>query len=160
MRAATLGLWVMLLAGLGTTTRLAVTPLAEVTLPEAAPAPARGAAGSAGPVVVESLAAHVVERDAFRVARRPAAVAYDPQAGSQPEQPALPRPTLSLLGIVWDGGRDPTALVEGLPGIEGSRVVRRGEHLGDLRIRTIAPNHVIVLGPDTTWILTVREPWR
>ena len=66
---------------------------------------------------------------------------------------------LSLLGIVWDGGRDPTALLEGLPGVEGPRVVRRGEHVGDLRVRTIARDHVMVLGPDTTWILTVREPW-
>lgn len=160
MRAATLGLWVMLLAGLGTTARLAFRPLAEVTVPEAAPAPARGAARSAAPVVVESLVAHVVERDAFRVARRPAIVAYDPQAAAQPELPPPPRPALSLLGIVWDGGHDPTALVEGLPGVEGARALRRGEHVGDLRVRTIARDHVIVLGSDTTWILTVREPWR
>ena len=159
MRAATLGLWVMLLAGLGTTARLAVRPLAEVTVPEAAPVPARAAVGSPASVVEESLEAHVVERDAFRVARRPATVAYDPQAVAQPEQAPPPRPVLSLLGIVWDGGRDPTALLEGLPGVEGPRVVRRGEHVGDLRVRTIARDHVIVLGPDTTWILTVREPW-
>jgi hypothetical protein len=93
------------------------------------------------------------------MARRPAPIAYEPQAAAQPEQPAPPRPALSLLGIVWDGGRDPTALLEGLPGVEGARAVRRGEHIGDLRVRTIARDHVIVLGPDTTWILTVRKPW-
>lgn len=160
MRGATLGLGVLLVAGLGTTARLAVSPLAEVTLPEAAPAPAPTIAARPVPGVVESLGAHAVARDAFRVARRPAEVAYDPQTVAQPEQPAPPRPAPSLLGIVWDGGRDPTALLEGLPGVEGARAVRRGEHVGDLRVRTIARDHVIVLAPDTTWILTVREPWR
>ena len=160
MRAATLGLIVLLLAGVGASARLALRPLAEVTLPEAAPSPALAVDRSGAPVVAESLAAHVVERDAFRVARRPARVAYDPQTVAEPEQPPPPRPTLSLLGIVWDGGGDPTALLEGLPGVEGPRAVRRDEHIGDLRIRTIAPDHVIVLGLDTTWILTVKEPWR
>lgn len=160
MRGATVGLWVMLLTGLGTTARLAIRPLAHAILPEATPSPARAAAGSVAPVIVESLAAHVVERDAFRVARRAASVAYDPKTVAQPQQPPPPRLALSLLGIVWDGGRDPTALLEGLPGVEGPRAVRRGEHVGDLRVRTIARDHVIVLGPDTTWILTVREPWR
>jgi hypothetical protein len=159
MRATTLGLCLVLLAGLGVTARLALRPLAEVTLPEAAPAMPRAMAERAVPVVVESLATQVVARDAFRVARRPAAVAYDPQAAAQPEQPPPPRPALSLLGIVWDGGRDPTALLEGFPGVEGPRAVRRGEHIGDLRVRTVARDHVIVLGPDTTWVLTVREPW-
>ncbi len=160
MRAATLGLWVMLLAGLGTTTRLVTRPLAEVTLPEPLTATARASGANPVRAPVESLATHLVTRDAFRVARQPAAVPYDPHAATLSEQPAPPRPALSLLGIVWDGGEDPTALVEGLPGIEGARAVRRGDNVGDLRIRTIARDHVIVLGPDTTWILTVREPWR
>lgn len=160
MRVATLGLWVMLLAGLGATARLGVRPLAEVTPPGAAPLPSGAVARNRVPVAVESLAAHVVGRDAFRLTRRPAAVAYDPQTAAQPEQPPPPRPALSLLGIVWDGGRDPTALLEGLPGLEGPRAVRRGEYVGELRVRTIARDHVIVLGLDTTWILTVREPWR
>ncbi len=160
MRTATVGLWVMLLAGLGTTARLVSWPLAEVTLPNTALPASQAAEESPARGAVESLAAHAIARDAFRVARRPATVAYDPLMVAQPEQPPPPRPALSLLGVVWDGGGDPTALLEGLPGIDGSRAVRRGEHIGDLRIRTIAPDHVIVLGPDTTWILTVREPWR
>jgi len=159
MRTATVGLWVMLFAGLVATARLAIRPLAEVTLPAAVPAaPNSGQSSASAPA--ESLAAHAIARDAFRVARRPATVAYDPQVLAQPEQPPPPRPALSLLGIVWDGGSDPTALLEGLPGVEGPRAVRLGEHVGDLRIRTIARDHVIVLGPDTTWILSVREPWR
>jgi hypothetical protein len=160
MRAATVGLWAMLLAGLGTTARLATRPLAEVTLPEPVRAATRASRANPQRAPVESLTAHLVTRDAFRVVRRPAAVAYDPQAVTQPEQPPPPRPALSLLGIVWDGGTDPTALLDGLPGVEGPRAVRRDEHVGDLRIRTIARDHVIVLGPDTTWILTVRELWR
>lgn len=160
MRAATVGLWGLLLAGLGMTARLATRPLAEVTLPAPVPAAALASGTTQAGVPVESLATHLVARDAFRVARRPATVRYDPQAVALPEPPPPPRPALSLLGIVWDGGNDPTALLEGLPGVEGPRAVRRGERLGDLRIRTITPDHVIVLGPDTTWILTVRTPWQ
>jgi hypothetical protein len=131
-----------------------------VTLPAVAPALVRPAGAIPSSASAESSVTHAIERDAFRVARRPASVAYDPETVAQPEQPPPPRPVLNVLGIVWDGGGDPTALLDGLPGIEGPRVVRRGEHIGDLRIRTIAPDHVIVLGLDTTWILTVREPWR
>jgi hypothetical protein len=160
MRVATVGLCLMLLAGLGTAARLATRPLAEVTLPSSVPATAHSPGTTLARAPTESLVAHAVGRDAFRVARRPAAVTYDPQAATQPEQPLPPRPALSLLGIVWDGGGDPTALLEGLPGIEGPRAVRRGERWGDLRIRTVARDHVIVLAPDTMWILTVREPWR
>lgn len=160
MRAATIGLWLVLLTGLVVTTRLAVRPLAQVTLPEPTVAPARSAEARPTRVPSESLVTQVVARNAFRVTRRPAAVAYDPQALAPPDESTAPRPALSVVGIVWDGGRDPTALLEGLPGVDGPRAVRRGEHVGDLRIRTIARDHVIVLGSDTTWILTVREPWR
>ena len=159
MRGLTIGLSLALLAGLGATARLAWRPLADLTLPQPAPTTARAPVMPAQ-ASADSMAPQVIARNAFRFTRRPTAVAYDPQAATQPEPPPPPRPALSLLGIVWDGGPDPTALIEGFPGIEGPRAVRRGEQVGDLRIRTIARDHVIVLGPDTTWILTVRVPWR
>src|SRR2546422_2952256 len=45
----------------------------------------------------------------------------------QPLPPPVPRPTLALDGIVWDGGVSPTALVEGFSGIERSEERRVGK---------------------------------
>ena len=65
-----------------------------------------------------------------------------------------------LVGIVWDGGADPAAVIEGLPGIEGSRVVRVGEEYGGVRVRRVERALVVLAGLDTVWTLTVREPWQ
>lgn len=67
---------------------------------------------------------------------------------------------LGLVGVVWDGGRDPTALIEGFPGVEGPRSVRPGDTLAELRVTRITANREKVVGLDTTWTSTVREPWR
>jgi hypothetical protein len=65
-----------------------------------------------------------------------------------------------LAGIVWDGGKDPAALIEGFPGITGARSVHRDEVIAGLRVKRIAAGAVVIVGLDTTWTLTVREPWR
>jgi hypothetical protein len=102
----------------------------------------------------------LVARDPFRVTRRPSNIVYDPVSPAQPATPPPPKPVLALVGIVWDSGRDPTALIEGLPGVEGPRPVRHGETIAGLRVRAIKPDRVLITGLDTTWTLTVREPWR
>jgi hypothetical protein len=51
------------------------------------------------------------------------------------------------------------AVVEGIPGREGGVVVREGEVLGELRVRSIKRDTVVVVGFDTTWALAVRRPW-
>ena len=99
-------------------------------------------------------------RDPFRLARRPSPLAYDPLRLLQPPAPPSPKPALVLVGVVWDGGRDPTALIEGFPGVEGPRSLRTGERTAGLRVTRITATRVIVMGLDTTWTLTVREPWR
>jgi len=139
--------------------RLVASPLVRVSVPppgEAA-APSTTFHPRAQP---ESLVAAFVGRDPFRVTRRPAAVLYDPVRLVQPALPTTPKPALVLVGIVWDNGRDPTALVEGLPRADGPRPVRNGETIGGLRVKTIKPDRVVITGLDTTWTLTVREPWR
>lgn len=106
----------------------------------------------------ESLGHLVTARDLFRTARRPALTTYDPVRATQPVVEAPPKPTLVLVGIV--AGLDPTAVIEGFPGIEGSRVVRVGDVVAALRVRSIGPIGVRITGMDTVWTLTVREPWR
>lgn len=106
----------------------------------------------------ESLRHVVTARDLFRAGRRPALTLYDPVRAAQPAVEAPPKPTLVLVGIV--AGPEPTAVIDGFPGIDGSRVVRIGDVVATLRIRSIGLTGVRITGMDTVWTLTVREPWR
>ncbi len=108
----------------------------------------------------DSFPTAIVARDVFRLMRRPSDVAYDPLRLAEQMAPPAPKPVLRLAGIVWEGGRDPTALVEGLPSIEGVRVVRVGDVVAGLRVRSIAIDQIRIVGMDTAWVLKVREPWR
>jgi len=72
--------------------------------------------------------------------------------------PPPPKPTLILDGVV--NGVDPSAVIEGLPGVEGSRVVRVGDVVAGLQVKRITDSRVVIAGMDTTWVLEVREPWK
>jgi len=100
----------------------------------------------------------IVSRDPFRLGRRPAVIAYDPVRLAEQLAPATPKPVLLLVGVL--SGADPSAVVEGFPGVEGSRVVRVGDIIAGLRIKQIANNRVVIAGMDTTWVLQVKEPWK
>jgi len=145
-------------AGLAVGVRLAAKPLVRIV------APPRVEAAAALPLPAleahpDSLAALLVARDPFRVTRHAATTAYDPLGRSQPAGAPTPKPALALAGIVWDGGREPTALVEGFPGVDAARAVHRGEMVAGLRVKAIMADRVIIAGFDTTWTLTVRE-WK
>ena len=145
--------------GLALGVRLVAAPLVQVTVPPRVDTRPTTAPASP-PGHPDSLVTALVARDPFRVTRRPSDVVYDPVRLAQPVTPPPPKPTLALVGIVWDNGRDPTALVEGMPGVDGPRPVRQGETVAGLRVKTIKSDRVVITGLDTTWTLTVREPWR
>jgi len=113
---------------------------------------------SVPPYPADSLADVIVARDLFRAGRRPAGVAYSPSVAATPPAFVLPKPVLLLVGVVH--GADPTAVIEGFPGVEGGRVVRVGDRVGDLRVVGIAADRVRIVGMDTVWVLKVREPWK
>jgi hypothetical protein len=115
-------------------------------------------ARTARPYPADSLARAVVAGDLFRSDRRPGAVPYDPTRGAAPLLDGPAKPTLTLTGVVW--GDEPQAVVEGLPTSDGPRVVRAGDVIGGFTIQRIDPTRVVVTGMDTTWALTVREPWK
>lgn len=145
--------------GLALGVRLVAAPLVQVTVPSRVGTPlTTAAAAPAGHP--DSLVTALVARDPFRVTRGPSDVVYDPVRLAQPLTPPPAKPALALVGIVWDNARDPTALVEGLPGMDGPRPVRQGESIAGLRVKTIKRDRVVITGLDTTWTLTVREPWR
>ncbi len=147
------------LSGIGLGLRVALAPMPAVALPERTME--QRADTSARPVgPADSLTRLIVERDLFRVARRPAGVTYDLVRAAQPPTPVPPKPALMLTGIVWDRGGNPSAVLDGVPGAGGPRVVRSGERIGALLVRRIERDRVVVVGLDTTWTLTVREPWR
>jgi hypothetical protein len=110
---------------------------------------------------VDSLLASTAGRAPFRSTRRPAARAYDPEsvaglaeAATNPE----PKPPLVLTGIIL--GPEAAAILEGVPGHEGSTVIRQGATEAGIQVRRIGPHAVVLVGLDTTWTLTVRNPWQ
>lgn len=138
--------------------RVTAWPLARVNVPAAAEPTTAAETRDVGQRAGAEAVAAIVSRDPFRFGRRPAVTAYDPVRLAQPVAPPPPRPQLILLGIV--NGADPSAVLEGLPGVEGSRVVRVGDSVAGLQIKQIGTTRVVIVGMDTTWVLEVREPWK
>jgi hypothetical protein len=75
---------------------------------------------------------------------------------SMPPAPTSYRPPLAIGGIVgppWE------ALLEGVPGEERGVVVRTGSTLGELKVRSVSRDLVVIQGQDTTWRLSVKKAW-
>jgi hypothetical protein len=110
------------------------------------------------PAIKDSVMQLVVGHNPFRAGRGPAAQAFllVPPEPAYVEPPP-PKPQLVLTGIVH--GAEPGAIVEGLPGVEGARLLRMNESAGAIRVVSIAAGRVTLRGMDTTWVLQVRRPW-
>lgn len=150
--------WSLTVSGLGAVCCAAFAPIVAEPHPGA---PRLSTPAHAVPRVypADSLARLAVSRDVFRSARRAASIAYDPQRAAMPVQSNLPpKPALALVGLVV--GAEPTAVIEGIPGVEGSRVVRVGDVVSGLRVKRVEGDRVVIVGMDTTWVLKVREPWK
>jgi len=155
--AARMALWPLALAGAVALGRAALAPVAALREGGSARG-GRGSAAEPRPYAAESLAARVDEGDVFRLGHSPAAVRYDPAAGAAPQgwtPPQPPRPALRLTGLV--GGAAPAAAIEGLPGVEGGRLLRIGEEAAGFRVVAIEGGRVRVAGQDTVWVLTLRR---
>jgi hypothetical protein len=71
--------------------------------------------------------------------------------------PPVPRPHPVLTGVLW--GSTSAALLEGIPGHEGAVVMSKGDTAGGLRLTRLKHDRVTLTGMDTSWTLTVRQPW-
>lgn len=94
----------------------------------------------------------------FRASRQAPDVRYDPQTLGAPPVPATatpPKPTLTLVGLVLDGA--PKALIQGIPGATGARLLGVGDTAGGVRVRRIQSDRVRVTGHDTAWTLELRS---
>lgn len=136
-----------------------VRPWADPVLPPVAMVPIGAESDTSRQV--DSLLREAAVRSPFRASRTRPAIAYDPDRQAQPGLPAPPmlaKPVLVLSGIAW--GAKPSAVLEGIPGVEGARVLRAGESAGGLTVRRIQRESAVITGLDTTWTLRVRVPWR
>lgn len=111
-------------------------------------------------VNADSLIDVAAGRNPFRTSRSRATVAFDPsgQAGANQPPAAPPRPSPVLAGIML--GASPAALIDGIPGSEGTRLLRQGESFGSYRVRELATDRVVLEGPDTTWVLRLRRTFQ
>lgn len=98
----------------------------------------------------------IIEHDPFRLARRPADMPFGSSSEkSLPSAPPVQRPALVLAGIV--GGPPWEALLEGIPGREGSVVARTGEEVAGFLLVRVDRRGVTLRGHDTTVVLAVRR---
>lgn len=145
-------LWMLLTAAAGgCAIRAAVHPL---ELPSPAVPAAMVVVPPAGAIAVpESVVASAIRQAGFRSARTLSAVRRSsPSSDGAMADPSKPLPR--LVGLVL--GHPSTALITGVPGEAGTRILTQGDTAGGLRIRSISPHRVIVAGFDTAW--TLRPP--
>jgi hypothetical protein len=97
-------------------------------------------------------------RSPFRRSRTPAPQPFDVRrtAATLEQVAQAPRPRLVLRGFVVGARR--AAVIEGLPGIEGARVLRPGDEEAGVRVARIDGDRVVVRMKDTSWSLRVGEP--
>ncbi len=111
---------------------------------------------ASGSAPIDSLVREVRGRGPFRPDGRPSARVYDPaRSVDQSVEYAPPKPALVLSGVL--DGRTPTAILEGVPGRDGSVILGVGDTAGGLRVRQIREGRVTIIGMDTTWVLTLRR---
>lgn len=154
VRLASAGSWAILVVAFVTLGVAATTPLtgpsslteARVETPVA---PARPQA--------ESLATLIVARDVFRTERRASTAAYSPgiDDAARESDEAAPKPRLRLAGILLGGGA--RALVDGLPGTTGARLLGVGDQHAGIRVVAIGARSVRLAGLDTTWTLLLER---
>jgi len=159
---ARIGVLAAIAAGAAAVAWAATVPMTQEGRMDAVRAPA-AQVPAPRPDTADGLVADALRRPLFRPARRPAAVGFDPArsaaaASGESAPPPVERPSLALSGIVW--GAEPAAIVEGMPGAEGSTVLRRGDAASGIRVTRIDRSRVVLVGRDTSWVLEVREPWR
>lgn len=150
--------WVLILAGLG-----AVATGLRLTRPQR-PAAAKTAVLHRRTVsfVASDSGALLrlgTRRSLFRAHQRPPNIRFGsiPPAVALSSTPPIPKPALRLTGVLL--GDSAVALVEGLPGFDQAVAWGEGQSQGEFRLVLVARNRVTITGMDTTWLLTVREPW-
>ena len=111
-------------------------------------------------VALRTSAVRLRSRDPFRLERKPSDVQYNPwqPVVVAPPPPPPVRPPLALAGLV--GGPPWSALIEGIPGRDGSVLLQLGDSANGVRFVAVRGDTVVLAAFDTTWSLTERRAWR
>lgn len=104
---------------------------------------------------LDDAADRIVATDPFRLARHAAVGAQPGTSSTTAMAAAMPRLQLTVTGII--GGPPWRAVLNGIPGHEAGIVVATGDTVGDVRIRLIRRDSVVVRLRDSTWTLTLRQ---
>jgi len=106
---------------------------------------------------LDSAAGRVIAHDPFRLARKPATVAFSiaPNGVVGPPVPAAPPVRIALQGTI--GGPPWRAIIAGIPGHDGTIIVSSGDTLGGVSIRRVSRDGVTVRVKDSTWTLTLTK---
>lgn len=104
-----------------------------------------------------SAADTVIDNDPFRLDRAPADVGFGQDAAPSQQPPPSPfrQPPPRLTAVL--GGPPWRAVLEGVPGREGSVVVSPGDRVGPFAVLTISRTLLTLKGADTTWQLHLRD---
>lgn len=94
-----------------------------------------------------------VQRNPFRASRTPSRVELLDGEAPATRSEVNARPVLRLVGIV--GGPPWSALLEGIPGRDGTALVAASDTAGGLLITAVDSVQVRVVGRDTVWVLTL-----
>jgi hypothetical protein len=137
-------------------------PLPSATLKALAAVPTLARPQILDPGQLDSAQHDAINRNPFRLARRPASVAFGvepavPSAAAMVSPPRPAKPQLRLRGIIgppWE------AILDGVPQRSSGVVVRNGDVLADLQVRRVTRDSVVVADADTVWILRLERPWR
>ncbi len=109
---------------------------------------------------LESAVDEIADRNLFRPERTSA----EQHPSTQPTMPmAMPqppssKPRLVLRGVL--GGPPWDAIIEGIPGHDGSVVLRAGQSLGGITVRAVRRDTAYARGLDTTWALPLARSWQ
>ena len=96
----------------------------------------------------------VVRRNPFRIARRPSDVPFGrPDVVATMASQGTDQATPSLAGVVW--ASTPTAVIAGLPGVDGHRAMRLGDIVSGIRLARIRSTDILLVGRDRAWRLPV-----
>jgi hypothetical protein len=112
------------------------------------------------PDSLESAAAEIADRNLFRPERARVEHRDQPQPTMPMAmlQPPTPKPRLVLRGVL--GGPPWDAIIEGIPGREGSVVLSAGQSLGGITVRAVRRDTAYARGFDTTWALPLVRTWQ
>jgi hypothetical protein len=109
---------------------------------------------------LESAVDEIADRNLFRPERASAEQhpSTQPMTPMAMPQPPSNKPHLVLRGVL--GGPPWDAIIEGIPGREGSVVLRAGQSLGGITVRAVRHDTAYARGFDTTWALPLARSWQ